>query len=148
MFFLRELPTRTMVEGVLGHLPEVRPDTVLSKLAMLREASLLLRRIESFLATHGLSQTQFLVLMVILREPDATALTPSAIAWRLDVSKPVLTKTLATMTQRGLIDRVEPASDARTTPLRVSADGRALFAAVLPGYFAILQNGAGREKGP
>ncbi len=138
MFFLRELPTRKMIGGITHALPGFDPDAVLLRLDDLRRASLRLRRIEAFLAGHGLSQTQFLVIMVIVREPERATLTPGEIAERLDVSRPVLSKALATMERSGLIARNPDKADARRAGIAPTDAGRARFDALLPGYFEAL----------
>ena len=138
MFFLRDLPTRDMVAATTRALPGLDPDAILARLEELRRASLRLRRIEAFLAGHGLSQTQFLVIMVIVREPDRTELTPGEIAARLDVSRPVLSKALATMERGGLIARGVDKDDARRAGIAPTETGRARFDALLPAYFEAL----------
>ena len=139
MFFLRDLPSAEMISGVAAKLPEVYPPRVLAVLTRLRAASVLLRDIEAYLRTHGLSQTQFLALMMIVREPDRTSLSAAEIAARLDVSKPVLSKALASLTDKGLIApaSAQP-SDKRQKQLSLTPDGARRFDTVLPGYFRIL----------
>lgn len=141
MFFVKELPSTDMVAGVTSSLPEVSPSRVLSVLTRLRAASVLLRNIEAYLRTHGLSQTQFLAMMMIMREPERTSLSAVEIAARLDVSKPVLSKALASLTDKGLIApaRSQP-SDRRQKQLSLTPDGARRFAEVLPGYFHLMDD--------
>lgn len=139
--FLRDLPTPEMVERTTRGLPGIAPAAVIIRLQELRRASLRLRRIEAFLADHGLSQTQFLVIMVIVREPGRRALPAGEIATRLDVSRPVLSKALATMERHGLIARTAHETDGRRTDISATPAGRARFDALLPGYFAALMEG-------
>lgn len=140
MFFLKELPTREMIEAVTKDVDGVPPDRVREVLERLRAASVLMRDIEGFLREHDLTQTQFLSLMMIVREPDRDSLSAAEIASRLDVSKPVLSKALRTLTDKGLI---APAAlqprDKRQRQLSVTAAGQCLFASVLPEYFSLLQ---------
>ncbi|WP_179380506.1 MarR family winged helix-turn-helix transcriptional regulator [Jannaschia marina] len=140
MFFLKELPSPEMISGFTGSSGGASPDAVLARLTALRDASLRLRRIDSYLAGHGFSQTQFLAIMVIVREPGRDGLSPAEIAERLDVSRPVLSKMLATMERNGLVRRVAHETDGRRSEIRPTDDGRARFDALLHGYFDALMS--------
>lgn len=139
MFFLKELPSREMINGVMAEVDGVTPDRVNDVLQRLRAASVLLRDIEAFLRGHGLSQTQFLSLMMIVREPDRDSLSAAEIAKRLDVSKPVLSKAIGSLMDKGLIaPATKQPADQRQKQLSLTEKGHEVFAGVLPGYFAIL----------
>ena len=140
MFFLRDLPDADMIAGVTADLPEVSAPRVLHVLEHLRAASVLMRRIDAFLRQHGLSQTQFLAMMMIVREPERDSLSAAEIAVRLDVSKPVLSKALASLSDKGMIApaQTQPA-DQRQTQLALTERGQDAFAKLLPDYFALLQ---------
>ena len=140
MFFLKDLPSTAMIAGVTTEVPEVSPPRVLHVLEQLRAASVLMRRIDAFLRGHGLSQTQFLAMMMIVREPERDSLSAAEIAARLDVSKPVLSKALGSLTDAKLIARakVQP-TDQRQKGLSLTAKGARVFASLLPDYFALLQ---------
>lgn len=138
MFFLKELPTREMLQSVSGVLAGADPDAMLAALRALRRASLRLRAIEGFLASQGLSQTQFLVLTVIIREPDRDSLSAAEVANRLDISRPVLSKVLATMERNDLIERKPDKTDGRRLDVIPTEAGREKFEASVPGYCAAL----------
>jgi DNA-binding MarR family transcriptional regulator len=139
MFFLKDLPSAEMITGVTADVSDVSPPRVLSVLTQLRAASVLLRDVEAYLRGHELSQTQFLALMMIMREPERSSLSAVEIAARLDVSKPVLTKALASLTDKGLIALAasQPA-DKRQRQVSLTHKGEQRFAKILPGYFRIL----------
>ncbi|KIC50366.1 MarR family transcriptional regulator [Tateyamaria sp. ANG-S1] len=139
MFFLKDLPSEAMIRGVTADLPDVSPGHVLSVLSHLRAASVLMRDIEAYLRGHGLSQTQFLAMMMIMREPERTSLSAVEIAARLDISKPVLSKVLASLTDKGLIaPAASQPADRRQKQLSLTPAGKQRFAQVLPGYFQLL----------
>ncbi|MEO0621565.1 MAG: MarR family transcriptional regulator [Pseudomonadota bacterium] len=153
MFFLKDLPTRAMLDGYAGRYPGLEPDTIGLALARMRWASLLIRAVEAHFAAHGLTQTQFLILIVIDREPDRDTLLPSEIAERLDVSRPIVTNATKRLIGAGLLAYAEPGTDGRAKPLALTAEGRARLAAVLPGYFALIsehmaENGRGGDVTP
>ena len=70
MFFLKELPTNNMLERYKGLFPSENLTHTKEALSMLRRASLLMRNLEAYFASHGLSQLKFLILIVIHREPE------------------------------------------------------------------------------
>ena len=141
MFFLKDLPTREMISGYAQTLDVVDVQKTSDALHMLRQASLLIRRLERYFALHGLSQTQFLVLMILHRDKSKDSHLAAEIREKMDISKPVLSTTLKTMRQRGLILYGGKSKDSRAKPLYISDSGRDLLLKLLPGYFEILQAG-------
>lgn len=137
MFFLKDLPTRQMIDGYAGTYG-VAAETVAEGLAIMRRASLLIRRLESYFSEHGLSQLRFLFLIVIDREPDRDTLTVGEITERLDVAGPVIARTLRALVDDGLVTAVRDTDDARTKHVSLTGLGREKLNAVLPGYFAII----------
>lgn len=96
-----------------------------------------MRELEAYFAAHALSQTRFLVMMVIDREPERESLFPSEIADRLDVSRPVVTDTIRTLEKAGLLS-IKSAQDGRTKQVLLTPHGRGVLANLLPGYFALI----------
>lgn len=140
MFFLKELPSRQMVEGYAGRVDDFDADAVLRALGIMREGSLLIRELEAYFARHALSQLRFLAMIVIDREPDRDSLTAGEIAERLDVSRPVVTRTLQGLEKAGLIATSSNADDARARDVALTPAGHGKLDEVLPGYFAILHH--------
>ncbi|MEL6267225.1 MAG: MarR family transcriptional regulator [Pseudomonadota bacterium] len=145
MFFLGDLPTAAMLDGYARRFETMDAPTVAEALGRLRWASLLMRDLEAYFAAHGLGQTQFLILIVIDREPERTSLAPSEIAARLDVSRPIVSNATRRLVERGLLapagtpaapGRARP--DARVRPLALTTGGRARLDALLPGYFRLI----------
>lgn len=138
MFFLKELPTRRMLEGYARRYPSMNPAAVEEALTMLRRASLLLRELEAYFAGHGLSQVRFIILIVIDREPERNGLTVTEIAERLDVSKPVMTRCLQSLIEAKLIRLDGDPNDGRVRIARLTEAGAAKLEALLPGYFTLV----------
>lgn len=137
MFFLKELPSRQMIDGYAGTYG-MPADSVARGLSMMRRASLLKRRLESYFAQHGLSQLRFLFLIVIDREPERDTLTVGEITARLDVAGPIVARTLRALETEGLLVVTRDDLDARTKHVGLTDRGSALLAQLLPGYFAII----------
>ena len=77
MFFLKELPSRQMVDGYADQFADVDVDRVLDALRLMRRASLLIRELEAYFARHDLSQLRFLMMILIDREPERNCLAAS-----------------------------------------------------------------------
>lgn len=146
MFFLKEMPTRQMLEGYSARFLEMDIDTVDSALRLLRRSSLLMRELEAYFAGHGLSQTRFLTMMVVDREPGRAGLLPSEIADRLDVSRPVVTGTIKALEREGLLDSVRVAEDGRAKRMALTPAGHAALSSILPGYFSLIAEFMAKDK--
>ena len=142
MFFLKDLPSRQMIEGYAG-VHDVAPEMVADALSMMRRASLLIRRLDGYFAKHDLSQLRFLFLIVIDREPDGDSLTVGEITQRLDVAGPVVARTLRALEVDNLVASERDQIDARTKHVRLTAKGHATLKRLLPGYFAVIADEMG-----
>lgn len=137
MFFLKELPDEATLARYAERYPTMQPRVIAEALSMLRSASVLLRELEGYFAGHGLSQTRFLVLIVIDRE--AQSLTLSEVGQRLDVSKPVISRTMAALVREGLVTTRVDEVDRRSQRLQLTDAGRSVLERLLPGYYALIQ---------
>lgn len=138
MFFLKELPSRRMVDGYADQFVDVDAARVLDALQLMRRASLLIRELEAYFARYDLSQLRFLMMILIDREHERNCLAASEIAERLDVSRPVVTRTLQGLERAGLIAISKNTEDARSRNVTLTLAGKGKLDEVLPGYFAIL----------
>ena len=138
MFFLKELPSRAILESYAKRFPQMDVDAVEKALTMLRNASLLLRELEAYFAGHGLSQTRYLTLIVIDREPARNGLLASEIADRLDISRPVVSETLKALQKDGLLETARVERDGRAKLICLTRAGRERLQVLLPGYYEII----------
>jgi DNA-binding MarR family transcriptional regulator len=146
MFFLKELPSRRMLEAYAARFPEMDVDTVEDALQLLRRASVLLRELERYFAERGLSQTRFLILVVLDREPGRDWLQAKEIAERLDVSRPTVTDTLKAMVREGWLTGGPQQSDGRAKAFALTDSGRSRLYELLPGYYRTIQAVMGRSQ--
>jgi DNA-binding MarR family transcriptional regulator len=144
MFFLRELPTRMMIDGYVSVTGVGDVDAVAQALSMMREASQLERQLDAYCNSHNLSQLKFHILIVIDREPDTDSLRQSEINQRLDISKPVLHRTVASLLKDGLLMRRDDPEDSRAHLLALTDKGKAVLASILPGYFEAISDFMGK----
>jgi len=140
VFFLKELPSQRMVNGYAERFEGMDPSKVLGALELMRSGSILIRKLDAYFATHDLSQLRFLTLVLIDREPERTALAANEIAEKLDVSRPVVTRTLQGLQQAGLIRISGNKDDARAKEVSLTPLGESKLGEVLPGYFGILHD--------
>lgn len=147
MFFLKELPTRQMLQRYGACYPGMDAGAVAEALRLLRRGSLLMRELEAYFAAHKLSQTRFLVLIVIDREPEREGLLASEIADRLDISRPVVTDTVKALAASGLLHTAPSVEDGRAKRITLTAAGQTVLAGLLPGYFALIGDFMARDGG-
>ncbi len=138
MFFLKELPARAMIENYSRQFKELDVDNVEKTLITLRNASLLLRELEDYFAQYGLSQLKFLILIVIDRELERTSLTSAEIADRIDVSKPVLSRTINKLLDDELLLVKADDCDGRVKHLSLSKQGKKALNTLLPDYYLLI----------
>lgn len=135
MFFLKELPSQQMVSAYADKIQELDSQSIVDALSMMRQASVLVRKLETHFSVYRLSQLRFLILMVIDREIDQDSLTAVEIIDRLDVSKPVMTRALKRLMQDGLIESSYDKNDGRAKQISLTKQGSDLLKSMLPGYF-------------
>lgn len=145
MFFLKELPTKQMLQNYSARYPEMHVGAVDAALRLLRRASILMRELEAYFAARGSSQTRFLTMIVIDREMEQAGLLPSEIADRLDISRPVVTDTIKALERASLLGSSRDAEDGRAKRVSLTLEGRAALADLLPGYFALIANFMARD---
>jgi len=138
MFFLKELPTKEMIERHIGIIPNEDIDSVGTALLMMKQASLLIRLLESYFKKYGLTQLRFLILMVIDRETNRHSLFAHEIAERLDISRPVLTRAVQALIVEGLLNEKINEQDKRSKQLSLTTASKKLLTKILPGYFSKL----------
>jgi len=128
-----------MVENYQTTFPELEPDTVLAALTMLRQASLLMRELERYFAQHGLSQTRFLILILLDRELNQDGLLATDLVDKLDLSKPVVSKTVNALKAQGYIESRPCHHDGRASWLQLTPAGRQVLYDSLPEYYQLIQ---------
>lgn len=142
MFLLKQLPTMEVMSAYARRYPEMDKGATRFALLALQRSSFLLRDLESLFSQHGLSQTRFLILIVLEREGGR--LSGPEIRERLDVSRPVLTRTLNGLRRQGFVGLAAAQSDGRVLEATLLPKGQQKLAELLPSYFLIMSE-AGRD---
>lgn len=138
MFFLKELPTREILERYHQRFPEMNVDMVEDALLLMRQASLLLRQLDEYFSAHDFSQLRFLIIVIIDREQE-TLLTASEILKKLDVSGPVMARTLKALEASRMIVFHEHELDKRAKRIALTPKGKAKLQSILPGYYETIE---------
>lgn len=146
MFFLKALPTEDMIKRYEAAFPQANAKHIDQALIMMRRASLLIRDLEAYFANYDLSLLRFLILIVLDREPSRSRLTISEIRDRIDVSKPVMTRTLNSLEDASYIESKNSEHDRRNKFIQLSATGEDKLNQVLPGYFELISKFMKDEK--
>lgn len=139
MFFLKELPTRQMIDGYVDRFSGLNATSIETALQLMRQASLMVREIDAYFAGFNFSQLRFLVLIVIDREPDRESLYINEISERLDISRPVMTRTLKSLIDDGFLNVTADDNDKRAKRISLTPSGHKRLTEMLPGYFAVIE---------
>ena len=140
MFFIKDLPTQDILNSYDDIDPDINYKAVDKALCLLRNASLLLRELERYFARHNLSQTRFIILMLLDREREKEGLTAIELVAIMDISKTVVSKTLHALEKEGLVKSIENKKDARSKWLRLTEEGKEVLHSVLPGYYKVIND--------
>ncbi len=135
IFHLRELPRYETLRAQAQRYPGVDPDAVNVFIVLSRVASDILADRTSHLATRGLSQARFTVLMILNRHP-AARLSAVDIARKMGVTRATMTGLLDGLARDGLVVKQADAADRRKLTIRLTAKARKNLDATLPGFFA------------
>lgn len=135
MFFLKDLPTSSLLEDLSQRYPDLDPPALMSCIALLRTGSDMLAALDRILGRYGLSQGRFLTLIVLNRDPEEEV-SPSDLAERVGVTRATMTGLLDTLTKDGWIERIQHGQDRRRVVVRLTKEGLKHLGRMLPGYYA------------
>ena len=114
-------------------------------IALLRAREAIMRHFRPMLAAHDLTEQQWRVLRVLAEKGDADV---THIVEAAHILAPSLTRIIASLDERGLIERRQ-GEDRRRVELKLTAAGEAIIAEVMPDsakIYAMLQERFGPEK--
>jgi len=134
MFYLMDQPTREQFMDLARRYEDMEPDAVRAMVRLLRVGSDLMDAFDRMLGRYGLSQSRFLVLLVLNRDPSAP-LSPSEISSRVGVTRATMTRLLDGLAREGLILRRPHGQDGRRQDLSLTEKGLKLLERILPDYW-------------
>lgn len=134
MLQLKDIPNALILSRFAERYGGVDVDAVLHFLSILRIGTDLSEALDGFLATHGLLQGRWWVLLLLMRDEDMTS-TPSQLAEKSGVSRATMTRLLDGLARDGLVARLDDSSDRRKYTIRLTAAGVAKLDEVMPDYY-------------
>lgn len=137
MLALREFPERKHLEQLQREFPALNFAHMEAYLSLLKTATDVVRKVDTYLLTHGLQQNRFTTLVVLYRSPEKPLLA-FQLAESIGVKRPTMTGLLDGLEQMKLIQRQEDKSDRRGTLVRITEAGQRLLRQVLPGYYDLI----------
>jgi DNA-binding MarR family transcriptional regulator len=135
MLQLKDLPDSKVLQKFAERYAEVDSDSVIHYLNILRIGTELSEALDRFLATHGLLQGRWWVLILLMREDDLTT-TPSELADKSGVSRATMSGLINGLLRDGLIARQEDDNDRRSYSIKLTASGQAKLDEVMPDYYS------------
>jgi DNA-binding MarR family transcriptional regulator len=132
---LRELPRYECLLDAAERYPTLNPSSGEAFLNLLHTSDLVFEEESQHLGQYGVSQGRFTVLM-LLNRMCGECLTPADLAEKAGVTRATMSGLLDTMERDGLVTRRSSATDRRVVEVHLTEQGHELIDALLPGYFA------------
>ena len=135
MLQIKDIPNAQALSKFAERYDEVDSDAVIHFLNILRIGADLSEALDSFLATYGLLQGRWWVLILLMREADLTS-TPSMLAEKAGVSRATMTGLINGLLRDGFVSRQEDNNDRRSYTIKLTALGQAKLDEVMPDYYS------------
>ncbi len=135
MLQLKDLPDAKILSKFAERYAEVDTDAVIDFLGILRIGTELSEALDRFLATHGLLQGRWWVLILLMRKDDFTSI-PSELAEKAGVSRATMSGLINGLLRDGLVERQDDGEDRRSYSIRLTAKGQDKLDEVMPDYYS------------
>ncbi len=134
MFYLLNQPSEEQFVDLTRRYRDIDPMSMRVMITLLRTGGDLLAAFEKLLRGYGLSQSRFLALAVLNRNPDAP-MSPSELSAGVGVTRAGMTRLLDGLEREALVRREPHAADRRMLNLQLTSLGRELLEKILPDYW-------------
>jgi DNA-binding MarR family transcriptional regulator len=134
MLQLKDLPDAKVLRKFAERYEDVDSSSVTHFLNILRIGTELAESLDRFLATHGLLQGRWWVLILLMREDNLTS-TPSELAEKAGVSRATMSGLINGLLRDGLVVRQEDNEDRRSYSIRLTTAGQDKLDEVMPDYY-------------
>tara|TARA_R110002050_G_scaffold256761_1_gene395823 strand:+ start:63 stop:632 length:570 start_codon:yes stop_codon:yes gene_type:complete len=142
LLLLKDLPRYECLIEAARLFPDMDPSAFEVYLQLLRTGDEIFGIESSYLASKGISQGRFTVLMLLLEKAGASTCpscaassNPADLAEKAGVTRATMTGLIDTLVKDGLVRREPAPNDRRMMEVSLTAEGEALAAGILPGYF-------------
>lgn len=138
MFELKDLPSRETLEQFGKQYGNPSVESLHTWLVWASATDEMLAAFEANLATHGLSQTPFFVLLLLKRNPEG--LTIGELASGVAVASQTMTRAINKMEASGLCSKHPDPKDGRISVVRLTTQGEDALNAALPKHYEWVAN--------
>lgn len=135
MLQLKDLPDEKVLRKFAERYEDVDSRSVTHFLNILRIGTELTESLDRFLATHGLLQGRWWVLILLMREDNLTS-TPSELAEKAGVTRATMSGLINGLLRDGLVARQDDDQDRRSYKIQLTAAGQGKLDLVMPDYYA------------
>ncbi|HBK80838.1 MAG TPA: MarR family transcriptional regulator [Nitrospinae bacterium] len=155
MFYMRELPSRDMIDAMGRVYPELDSTALEACYVLLRTGSDVLTAFDENLSRHHITQSRFIVLLLLkrihLRHLSNGEMNPSNLAEQAGVSRGTMTGLLDGLERDGLIERELQNGDRRRFAIRMTEKGNKTLDRIFPDYYnriaGLMENLSEEERG-
>jgi DNA-binding MarR family transcriptional regulator len=134
MLQLKDIPDEKILKKFAERYDDVDSRSVTHFLNILRIGTELAESLDRFLATHGLLQGRWWVLILLMREDDLTS-KPSELAEKAGVSRATMSGLINGLLRDGLVACHDDDEDRRSYSIRLTAAGQKKLDEVMPDYY-------------
>lgn len=134
MLQLKDLPDEKILQKFAERYDGVDSCSVNHFLNILLISTELAESLDRFLATHGLLQGRWWVLILLMREDDQTS-TPSELAEKAGVSRATMSGLINGLMRDGLVAREDDNQDRRSYSIKLTSAGQDKLDEVMPDYY-------------
>jgi DNA-binding MarR family transcriptional regulator len=140
LLMLKDMPRYECLLEAAQLFPDLDPSACEVFLQLLRTGDEVFGVESFFLASKGISQGRFTVLMLLTKpgrdlECAQQVSNPAELAERAGVTRATMTGLLDTLVKDGFVRREPAPNDRRMMSVSLTEEGQALMARILPGYF-------------
>lgn len=134
MLQLKDLPDEKVLRKFAERYEDVDSRSVTHFLNILRISTELTEALDRFLATHGLLQGRWWVLILLMREENLTS-TPSELAEKAGVTRATMSGLINGLLRDGLVARQDDNKDRRSYTIQLTIAGQNKLDEVMPDYY-------------
>ena len=134
MLILKDLPDPKILTKFAERYADADIEHVIHFLTLLRVGSDLSSALDGFLASYGLLQGRWWVLILLMREEDLTS-SPSVLAEKAGVTRATMTGLIDGLDKEGLVVRVTDIDDRRKFHIKLTTAGQGKLDEIMPEYY-------------
>ncbi len=134
MLILKDLPDPKILTKFAERYADANIEHVIHFLTLLRVGSDLSSALDGFLASYGLLQGRWWVLILLMREESLMS-SPSILAEKAGVTRATMTGLIDGLDKEGLVIRVTDLDDRRKFQIKLTSSGQDKLDEIMPEYY-------------